>query len=341
MKFFKKYGPWIVCLMLVVGIAAIVLVGMKSIDSYRNVIAEQEESINSMSNFIDNDIGPMVDCYIVNQSVRVGDKVTEDMLTPVSIPEKIAYTDKEVVVETTDEKGNTIETTELQKVLNIVTSPNEIVEKEFRQALSANSIISPDDVTESIIDNTSRYYELIVDDFPTSIQAGDYVDIRIKFTYGEDFIALPHKRIEGMDLSNGLFTVIFSESDINAYNSMLLDKAMYDSVEIYMLKYIDTSSQTAAEGFYPVNDNVSEIIAANPNLLELVKEEMKLERQQLNAIMGGDITSFDDKELREISSAIKDFQDDLAGEKSASIKERVKAEEAAAKEAAKAAKAQS
>ena len=336
MKFIRKFGPWIVCMMLAVAMLAIALVGMKSINSYKSVIAEQEASIESMSTFIDNDIGTMIDCYVVNQSVRVGDEITEDMLSPVTIPEKIAYTDKEVEVETTDEDGKTVKTTELQKVLNIITSPNEIVGKQFKRDLSTNSIISPDDVTDSTMDKSTREFELIVDDFPTTIQIGDYVDIRIKFTYGEDFIALPHKRIEGMNLETGLFRFEFNESEINMYNSMLLDKAMYDSVEIYMLKYVDASSQAAAEGFYPINDNVSEIISANPNILSLVQEEMKLERQQLNSIMGGGLDSFDSKDLNKISNQIENFQDDLVGEKSVSIKDRIKAEEKAAKEAAKA-----
>ena len=120
------------------------------------------------------------------------------------------------------------------------------------------------------------------------------------------------------------------------YISMLIYKAMLDSVEIYMFNYVDASSQAAAEGFYPINDNVSEIISANPNILSLVQEEMKLERQQLNSIMGGGLDSFDSKDLNKISNQIENFQDDLVGEKSVSIKDRIKAEEKAAKEAAKA-----
>lgn len=336
MKFIKKWGPWFVCLLLAVAMAAVCIIGLRSINEYKNVLNTQQSSIESMSSFIDNDVGPMIDCYVVNSSVRVGDKVTEDLLTPISIPEKIAYADKEVEVESTDEKGNTVITTETQRVLNVVTSINDIVDKEFRIDLDANSILSPDDVIDSRVDNTSRYHEMIVDDFPTDIMPGDYVDIRIRFTYGEDFIALPHKRIEKLDLRNGIFTIILNENELNIYDSMLLDKAMYDSTTIYMLKYVDNSSQSAAEGFYPVNKNVAEIIAANPNLTNLVEEAMKLEREQLNSIMGGDLDTFDSKKLTDVENEIRNISRDLSKSKNSSINERVKAEAKAAAEAAKA-----
>lgn len=313
--------------------AVMALVGYGSISSYKEQLASQEASISELNTFVEQDVGKLIDCYVVNTAVRVGDTVTEEMLTPITIPEKIAYADKEV--EILDENGNSTGT-ELQKTLNVITSTNDVVGKQFRIALEANSILSPDDIVDTSIDDTVREYQLIFDDFPTDIQVGDYVDIRIRFTYGEDFIAIPYKRVEALEINNGLFTMYFSEYELNTYNSMLLDKAMYESTEIYILKYLDPSSQSAAEGFYPINDNVSEIINANPNLLKLVEEQMELERAQLNSIMGGDISSFDSKRLNEVTGAIRDISKDLASEKSNSIKERVKAEAAAAKEAAKA-----
>lgn len=336
MKFFKKFAPWLLCLLLAVAMVIMAIVGMQSVNSYKQTLQQQEASIADMSSFIDNDIGPLIDCYVVNTSVRVGDTVTEEMLTPISIPESIAYADKEVEVETVNEDGDKVMTTENQKVLNVVTSTNDAVGLKFRVALDANSILSPDDLIDNPLDNTTRMYEATFDDFPTDIQVGDYVDIRIRFTYGEDFISIPHKRIEGMILENGIFQFYFTEHEINVYDSMLLDKAMYDSVTIYLLKYVDPSSQTAAEGFYPINNNIAEIMNANPGLLDLVEEKMMLERKELSSMMGGDTDSFDDKRLNEVSSQIRDIIRDYAGEKSSAIKDRVKEEAAAARAAAKA-----
>lgn len=337
MKFLKKWGTLLVAIFFLVIIAVLVLVGMKAINEYKDIVAKQEKTIGDMSSFIDNDIGPLVDCYVVNTSVRVGDEITEENLSLISIPEKIAYTTKEIQVENYDNNGQLYYTTEKETTMNVITNLNDVIGKKFRVSLDEGALMMLDYVVDEPLENSERYYELVVDSFPTNIEVGDYVDLRIQFTYGEDFIALPHKRVEYVDLSTGLFTFIFDESDIATYNSMLLDKAMYPVVEIYMLKYVDSSSQTSAETYYPVNQNISEILAINPNILEAVKEEMKLEREELNALMGGDAYSFDDKRLEDVKEYLENIREDVIKDKTQNIKDRVKEKEAQEKAAAKAA----
>ena len=92
MKFLKKWGTLLVAILMLAIIAVLCLVGLTSINKYKATIAEQQESIDAMRNTIDNDIGPLIDCYVVNQSVRVGDEITEDNITAIQVPEKIAYT---------------------------------------------------------------------------------------------------------------------------------------------------------------------------------------------------------------------------------------------------------
>mgnify|MGYP004633115537 CR=1 FL=1 len=336
MKFLKKWGTLLVAILMLAVIAVLCLVGLTSINKYKATIAKQQESIEAMRNTIDNDVGPLIDCYVVNQSVRVGDEITEENITATQIPEKIAYTTVMVDVETTDEKGKTVITQEPQKRISFVTNLNDVVGKKFRVGLDEGAILMTDFVRDETVGNTDRYYQLILNDYPTDIQVGDYVDIRIQFTYGEDFIAIPHQRVENVDLSRGLFTFIFNESNIVTYNSMLLDRAMYPTVSIYALKYVDSSSQVSAENYYPVNKNISEILAINPNIIDLVKEEMVLERDQLNSIMGGTFETFDDKRLSDVKKSIDDFRDDVVKDKRLNIKDRIKAEKDAAKAAAKA-----
>lgn len=327
MKFLKKWGILIVSLLFIVVIVTLCLIGVKSINTYKDTIEQQNNTIASLEAGI-TAIGDTTECYVVNQSVRVGQEITEDMLSEVTVPLHIAYSNKMVK----DEDGNESP----ERALSVITSPNEVVGKQFRVSLDEGAILLSDFVQEKVIDNTDRYYQLVVDNYPTDIQLGDYVDLRIQFTYGEDFIAIPHCKIEAIDLTYGLFTFIFDENDIAIYNSMLLDKAMYSTVNIYMLKYVDTTSQTAAESYYPVNKNISEILTINPNILEAAKEEMMLERAQLNAILGGDIDTFDERALTKVQQYLDDIRQDNSKAQTNSIKQRVKDEAAAAKERAKA-----
>lgn len=335
MKFFKKWGALLVAIFMLAIIAVLVLLGMQSINKYKATIANQQASIDSMSSFIDNDIGPLIDCYVVTESVRVGDEITEENITAVQVPEKIAYTLETVMVESTNEKGKPIMVEEKQQRLNLVTNANDVIGKKFRVHLNEGSILLSDFVIEEPLSNSDRYYQLCVDDFPTNIDIGDYVDLRIQFVFNEDFIALPHLRIVDADLGTGLFTFIFDEQEINTYNSMLLDKALYGNVRIYMLKYVDSDAQPAAESWYPLNNNISDILTVNPNILEAVKEEMQLERAELNALMGGDIDTYDAERLEEVREYLADFRKDTAKDVTKTLNNRLKAEAAAAKAAAK------
>ena len=336
MKVIKKWGIFIVSFMFLCVIAVLVLLGLKSINEYKLAITDKDTQIDEMQTFIDDTVGPLVDCYVLNESVRVGDEVTEDCLSLISLPEKVAYTTETIQVEKHDSKGQMYYDEEKETTMNLVTDINDVLGKKFRIDIDEGSLLMQDFVVDDPVAASDRYYQVILSDFPTNIQVGDYVDIRIQFTYGEDFISIPHKRVEEMDLSNGLFTFIFDENDISVYNSMLLDKALYPAVSIYMLKYVDSSSQTAAEEYYPVNDNISEILAVNPNILDAVKEQMTLERAKLNSILGGDITTFDEKRLEDVNEYLEDTREDISKDKSINIKARLKDEEEQAKIKAKA-----
>lgn len=336
MEIIKKWKTVIISFFFLAIIAVLCLVGVLTIDKYKAIIQTDQDTITSLSNTIDSDIGPTVDCYVVNTSVRVGDEITEDKLTVVTIPEKIAYCNREKQVTTINENNQPVLTTEKEQALAVVTSVNDVVGKRFRVDMSEGTILFSDFVMENKIDNSSRYYELTLDEFPTDINIGDYVDIRIQFTYGQDFISLPHRRIEGMNLETGVFKFVFSESDIYTYNSMLLDKAMYPGVTLYMLRYIDNTAQTAAEAYYPINDNISEMLEINPNILTAAKEEMSLERKKLNGILGGDIGTFDQEQLDKVQEYLEDFRGDSEDSKQQALKDRIKAEKEAAEAAARA-----
>lgn len=335
MKFIKKWGSTIVIVLLLVVLAVVLLVGYKAITEYKDTIAQQQASIDDMSQFIDEDIGELINSYVLKESVRVGDILNEEMFEAVTIPEKVAYTNKEVEVETVDANGKTVKTTELQKALSVVTNLNSVLGKKFRIDLDQGAILMNDFIIDEPVKNDERKYQLVLDRLPTDLQVYDYVDLRIQLTYGQDFIAISHKRVEDLDLENNLITFIFNENEINTYNSMLLDRAMYNNVEVYALKYIDTTSQTAAESYYPVNKNIAEILAINPNIINTVKKEMQLERAQLNSIMGGDIDTYSDRELETVQREINQFRTQVSRDISGAIRQRIRAEQEAARQAAR------
>ena len=107
---------------------------------------------------------------------------------------------------------------------------------------------------------------------------------------------------------------------------MLLDKAMYPNVKIHAFKYIDAVQQAASEAYYPINSVMEDMIARDPNILNYVQKELRLEREELNAAMGGDLEDFDDRELQNVYAALQNYRREYAQDMTGLIRERIRRE---------------
>jgi hypothetical protein len=99
-----------------------------------------------------------------------------------------------------------------------------------------------------------------------------------------------------------------SEQDIYTFNSMLTDKIMYQA-QLYAVEYIDTGSQQAADQFYPLNHNQQELLLKNPNALDIVRQEMRLSRELLEAEM----LDMEPADLAQKQAYYQQLQTQLAG----------------------------
>ena len=154
--------------------------------------------------------------------------------------------------------------------------------KYVRASMQEGTVLTFDDILDERLNDSHRYYDVILDEYPVGMLPGAYIDIRIRFPFGQDFIAFSHRKIHQM---NGpVLKLIFSEQDIYTYSSMLTDKVMYGA-QLYAVEYIDTGSQQAADTFYPLNHNQQELLMKNPNALDIVRQEMRLSRELLEAEM--------------------------------------------------------
>lgn len=272
---FRRYGIIIVAVFFVVVIALLCILGMASLNKYKSGIDIRNVQIKDLESVLF-DIGDIKNGYVLNQSVRAGEKITDELLQDVSIPDKLG--------------------------VKVVSDREEIVGKYFRISLEEGTILTKDTILERRMDDTFRYYDLITDELPIGIEKGDYIDVRIAFPFGEDFIAISHKRVE--EINSGIIKVILNESEIYAYQSMLLDKAIYRGSKIYAVEYIDAGAQAVAEVYYPLNKNLAELSEMNPNLLELVKQKMILKRSQVDSIVGGGVETKSEEDLERISQEI-------------------------------------
>ena len=178
--------------------------------------------------------------------------------------------------------------------------------KYIRASMREGEMLSVDDLLDVRMEDSMRYYDVILDEYPIGLIPGKYVDIRIRFPFGQDFISIAHKRVE--QINGSVLKIIFSEQDIYTYNSMLTDKILYQA-QLYVVEYIDTGAQQAADQFYPLNYNQQELLLKNPNALNIVREEMRLNRELLEAEM----LDIEPKDLAAKKTHYQNLQSQLAG----------------------------
>ena len=184
-KILKKWGILIVSLFFIAVIAVLCMLGMSSINKYKATIDTQNQQISNLESSL-TEIGPLITGYVVTRDVRPGERITEEnideLLYEVSVPEKLT-------LQLVGDNDEGVEDTVIQ-------SKSELMNMYFKIGLREGTVITLEDVIAEDIEDSWRYYDLILDDSPVGIQAGDYVDIRISFPFGEDFIAISHKKIE-------------------------------------------------------------------------------------------------------------------------------------------------
>lgn len=226
-------------------------------------------------------IGELVPAYTVVSDVPSGKKIEETDLQVIDVP--------------------------LSMSTNLVQDSSELVGKYFKLGMTAGSVITTDCVYEEVITSDMRYYDVLVDILPIGLKPGAFVDIRIKFGTGADFIGLSHCQV--IEINGNVLKLVLTEEDINVYSSMLIDNIMFnetlqstldlngdgkintsDKVSavgayIYAVEYLEGGIQEKPENIYAPSTLVQGIMASNPNILEanLNANDMALKRKLIEA----------------------------------------------------------
>jgi len=229
------------------------------------------------------DLGPTKQGLILIKDISGGQEIRADnwqeFFAPVTYPEKLN--------------------------LKVATPADFMSTKYIRTSLSVGTVLTSDDILVARTEDSHRYYDVILDEYPIGLTPGKYIDIRVRFPFGQDFIALPHKFVK--EINGPTIKIILSEQEFYTYNSMLTDKVLYQA-QLYSTEYIDTGAQQAADNFYPLNYNMQELLLKNPNALDIVRNEMKLSRELLESEM----LNTEPADLAQKETYYKQLQDQLA-----------------------------
>jgi hypothetical protein len=221
------------------------------------------------------------------------DRLTQKNLEIATLQEKVDIIDEMTIVYrlTADVKsGNECYDYELEPIevpisavsdTNII-SDTDIIGKHYKLNLKQGTWLVKELFEDFIVTKDMRKMDVVFDEIPIGLEAGDYIDVRISFPLGQDYIALSHKRVD--EINGSTVKLIVEQRDFYMYESMKTDIATYRSTKIYGAQYLEAGIQEAATTYYPVNLEVLKTMLLDPNMStgdysEILKLRKQLEEQ--------------------------------------------------------------
>ena len=175
--------------------------------------------------------------------------------------------------------------------------------------LSKNSIITTDQITKNkAITSDVRYVEYNMLVLPTTVQEGDYVDIRLTLPNGQDLIVVSKKEIKSIQDETLGFEM--SQDEILMMNSAMVEAYIMTASKFYVMKYVEPGIQQEATKTYIPTDGVLGLINVDPNIVGLARNNLqkRFNDESTKGIrdwINSDRTPYQEQELNNIESGIQ------------------------------------
>ena len=234
--------------------------------------------------------------YSLKKDVIQGQLITSDMLTQVYLPEAASSEDLFLLGVLEMENG-----------------------KEYfaKTDLKANTVLTDSMIyKEQPITRDMREGEFTYIELPTNVEKGNYVDIRIQFPTGDDFVLLSKKKVK--DLLGLTVWLDINEGEILSLSSAVVD-AYIEGAKIYAIPYVDDYMQESSQMTYPVKENVRELIESSPNLVNLAQLNLT---EQNRAKVEANLDAMEIEEVQKLRNGEKNTKNEVE-QKERTLEERV------------------
>lgn len=186
------------------------------------------------------------------------------------------------------EKGTVLEenvNVELQENVTALPADLYLQEEDLGKTLvvdvSAYEPVMANMVTEEKITKDTREYEIGVANLMVDQQVGDYVDIRIMFPNGEDYIVIPKVKVKNLILENAMFYANLNESQILTLASATIDAYTISGTKIYTTRYVEENLQEEAIPNYLVRKDLVSLMATDPNILDVAQQTLNYTAREI------------------------------------------------------------
>ena len=226
--------------------------------------------------------GESVSIYVLNTSVKSGQIITEDMLTLTTVLRKMtptnAITDAATLTAySLSEKnsGNTLETDKeglyyeengikirveqdgdaYYKIVNNTRQAIELKETPLiaKVDMNANTPLTLQMVTRSdeAVSDDLRIQEFSMIALPIYLNVDDYIDIRLQFPDGQNYIVVSKKRV--IDVQENTVWLQMTEEEISTMSNAIVEAYIVTGSKLYANLYAEPGMQEEATPTYPVS----------------------------------------------------------------------------------------
>ena len=172
--------------------------------------------------------------------------------------------------------------------------------------LKAGTILTKDMLTTSSeqVTNDLRKQEYNMLSLPTDLVDGDFVDVRIRFGNGQDYIVVSKKQVSIPEIAGapaeGVININLSEDESIAMSSAIIELYQLKAVEMYVSRYTDPGMQVTATPTYPVSAEALNLMDSNPNIVDEAKQAIasRYNRNLRENYINGQINSVDGDERK-------------------------------------------
>lgn len=230
-------------------------------------------------------MGQPVVCYTPRVVIEPGTQITADMLQEMNVPDKWITEDY----------------CELSDIIGVPAEKDADGNPVGYSGQFAKTYINPGTpITKSllmkeIIPDTMREIDVVANRWPIGLKEGDYVDIRVTYPMGEDFIVLSHKRV--YEVNEQTLKLHMTEEEQHIYQAALVDYYIHleKGMDIYFNKYVEPGVQDAAIPYYSVPHNIATICLSDPNIVDAAMVTVK---DTLLGIQAGSANPFSEESDR-------------------------------------------
>ncbi|PWK05014.1 SAF domain-containing protein [Tumebacillus permanentifrigoris] len=228
------------------GVFAFSIVHMQNSNAERE--REYQKTIQENQQMLQKEQQTKKKVYVASKDIEVGTSINASDLVAVDVT-------KDAVPDDTLNESNGA----AGKYAKITIKKNTPLTK----AMLYDEGVTPDDIR-------AQEFRLIL--LPSDLKINQFLDVRIKFPTGQDYITLAKKKVK--QLQEGTVWFDMNEKEIQMFSSAIVD-AYQSGATIYALSYVDPFVQEKSIVDYPVNAMVRTRILADPNILSEAKRGLE------------------------------------------------------------------